>query len=179
LVERGRISEHTMILPLSDDNPERTTMTDGVSVEARLRRLEDLEEIRELLIEYQRRLDAKDLTGYASLFATNGEFVAGDTRAQGHDEIRALVEGMLGNLLTTEQGDDAHLVVNPSVHLDGDRATTHVTWVYVVRGPEDQPVLSKLGHYDDVLVREHGRWRFLRRLASSDMAARSEPNKSR
>jgi uncharacterized protein (TIGR02246 family) len=162
-----------MILPPTADNPERTKMTDHVSVEARLRRLEDLEEIRELLTEYQGMLDGKDLNGYAALFATNGEFVAGDVRAQGHEEIRALVEGMLGNLLTTEQGDDAHLVVNPLVHLDGDRATAHVTWAYIVRGPEDQPLLSKLGHYEDVLVRERGRWRFLRRSASTGIPART------
>jgi uncharacterized protein (TIGR02246 family) len=162
-----------MILPLTADNRERTKMTDPVSVEARLQRLEDLEEIRELLIEYQRMLDGKDLAGYAALFATNGEFVAGDIRAQGHEEIRALVEGMLGHLLTTEQGDDAHLVVNPSVHLDGDRATTAVTWAYIVRGPDDQPLLSKLGHYEDVVVRERGRWRFLRRSASADIPARA------
>lgn len=148
-------------------------MTDRVTLEARLRRLEDLEEIHALLTEYQRMLDGKDLTGYAALFASNGEFVAGEMRAQGHEGIRALVAGMFGNLLRTDQGDDAHLVLNPSVHLDGDRATTQVTWAYVVRGPKGQPVLSKLGHYDDVLVREHGRWRFLRRSASTDMPART------
>lgn len=145
-------------------------MTDPPSVEERLRRLEDLEEIRELLVAYQRMLDGKDLAGYAALFATNGEFVAGEVRAKGHEEIGTLVEGMLGNLLTTNQGDDAHLVINPSIHLEGDRATAQMTWAYVVRGPNDQPVLSKLGHYDDVLVREEGRWRFLRRSASADMS---------
>lgn len=160
-----------MILPLTADNPERTTMTERPSLEARLRRLEDLEEIRELLVEYQSMLDGKDLVGYAALFAINGEFVAGDVRAQGHEEIRTLVEGMLGNLLTNEHGSDAHLIVNPSIHLDGDRATAQVTWAYVVRGQRNQPVLSKLGHYDDVLVREHGRWKFLRRSASTDMPA--------
>jgi uncharacterized protein (TIGR02246 family) len=144
-------------------------VTDGASLEARLQRLEDLEEIRELFNEYKRVLDAKDFVGYAALFATDGEFVAGRLHAQGRAEIQALVEGMLGNLIGDEQGKDFHLTVNPSVHLDGDRATAELTWVYVVRGEDNQPALCKLGHYNDTLTREDGRWRFLRREAPTDI----------
>ena len=146
-------------------------MTNGTSIEARLQRLEDLEEIRELFNEYKRVLDAKDFVGYAELFATEGEFVAGTLRAKGRAEIQTLVEGMLGNLLGDELGTDFHLAINPSVRLDGDRATAEVTWAYVVRGEDGQPVLSKLGHYNDVLIREEGRWRFLRREAPTDIPA--------
>jgi uncharacterized protein (TIGR02246 family) len=146
-------------------------MTNREDTEARLQRLEDLEEIRELFIEYKRVLDGKDFAAYASLFATDGEFIAGEMHAKGRAEIQALVEGMLGNLLTDERGNDFHLVINPSVRIDGDRATAEVTWAYVVRGEDDQPVLAKLGHYDDVLTREDGRWRFLRRCAPTDIPA--------
>ncbi|HUZ20445.1 MAG TPA: nuclear transport factor 2 family protein [Acidimicrobiales bacterium] len=146
-------------------------MTSRESTEARLQRLEDLEEIRQLFIEYKRALDGKDFAAYASLFATDGEFVAGELHAKGRAEIQAMVEGMLGNLLGDERGNDFHLVINPSVRLDGDRATAEVTWAYVVRGGGDQPVLSKLGHYDDELIREDGRWRFLRRSAPTDIPA--------
>ena len=146
-------------------------MTNREDTEARLQRLEDLEEIRELFIEYKRVLDGKDFAAYASLFATDGEFIAGEMHAKGRAEIQALVEGMLGNLLTDERGNDFHLVINPSVRIDGDRATAEVTSAYVVRGEDDQPVLAKLGHYDDVLTREDGRWRFLRCCAPTDIPA--------
>jgi hypothetical protein len=32
-------------------------------------------------------------------------------------------------------------------------------------------VISQAGRYDDTLVRENGRWRFKRRVASSDLPA--------
>jgi len=138
--------------------------------EARLRRLEDLEEIRALLMEYRRALDEKDFRAYAALFARDGVFSAGTMKATGPDEIYALVEGMLGTLLTERSGDDFHLVANIAIELDGDRATSTSTWAYVLR-ERDTPVLAKLGRYEDELVREDGRWRFQHRHAPSDVPA--------
>jgi uncharacterized protein (TIGR02246 family) len=144
-------------------------MTDR-SVEARLQRLEDLEEIRKLFQAYQRALDAKDFRAYAALFARDGRFVAGDMLATGPDEIFALVDGMPGSgLLTERTGDDFHLVSNVDIEVDGDRASATSTWSYIVRGPGDAPVLEKLGHYEDELVREDGAWRFARRSAPTDI----------
>ena len=138
--------------------------------DARLRRLEDLEEIRALLMEYRRALDEKDFRAYAALFARDGVFSAGTMKATGPDEIYALVEGMLGTLLTERSGDDFHLVANIAIELDGDRATSTSTWAYVLR-ERDTPVLAKLGRYEDELVREDGRWRFQHRHAPSDVPA--------
>jgi uncharacterized protein (TIGR02246 family) len=136
-----------------------------MTVEERLQRLEDVEAIRRLMLEYRACLDAKDIRGYAQLFAADGEFVAGDMRARGPEAIFALVDGMRGTLLTDRGGDDVHIVANPTIDVDGDRATADSMWIYVVRGEDDQPVLSKIGSYHDVLTREDGRWRFLRREA--------------
>jgi ketosteroid isomerase-like protein len=146
------------------------------TVGARLRRLEDLEQIQQLFLDYKTVLDGKDFSGYAALFAEDGEFVAGGTQqAKGRAAIQALVEAMPGiDLLGAEVGDDFHLVINPQVELDpddADRARAQSTWLYVVRGEDGAPVLSKLGHYDDELVREDGRWRFLRREAPMDIPA--------
>ena len=138
--------------------------------EARLRRLEDLEEIRALLMEYRRALDEKDFRAYAALFARDGVFSAGTMKATGPDEIYALVEGMLGTLLTERSGDDFHLVANIAIELDGDRATSTSTWAYVLR-ERDTPVLAKLGRYEDELVREDGRWKFQRREAPTIIPA--------
>jgi hypothetical protein len=154
--------------------PEPASAGDGA--DARLRRLEDLEQIQRLFSEYKTVLDRKDFSGYAALFAEDGEFVAGGTQqAKGRAAIQALVEAMPGiDLLGAEVGDDFHLVINPQVELDpgdADRARAQSTWLYVVRGEDGAPVLSKLGHYDDELVREGGRWRFLRREAPMDIPA--------
>jgi hypothetical protein len=78
------------------------------------------------------------------------------------------------DLLAAKAGDDFHLVLNPQIQLDADdpdRARAQSTWAYVVKGDDGEPVLAKLGHYDDDLVREDGRWRFLRREAPLDIPA--------
>jgi hypothetical protein len=38
--------------------------------------------------------------------------------------------------------------------------------MHVRRGDDDRPLLPTLGGYDDQLIREDGRWRFLRRTVS-------------
>jgi uncharacterized protein (TIGR02246 family) len=141
---------------------------------ARLARLEDHEAIRRLLLDYRRHLDAKDFRAYADLFATDGEFVGGpggEIRAHGREAIFALVDGMRGTLLTDSGGDDVHVAANEVIELDGDRAHVTSTWVYLVRGAGDVPEVSKVGRYDDVVTREDGRWRFLRREAPMDIPA--------
>jgi uncharacterized protein (TIGR02246 family) len=143
----------------------------GLSADERLQRLEDVEAIRRLMLEYRRCLDAKDIRGYADLFAAEGEFVAGDMRAQGPQEIFDLVDGMRGTLLTDRGGDDVHIVANPTIDVDGDRATADSMWIYIVRGEGDVPVLSKIGSYHDVFTREDRRWRFLRREAPTIIPA--------
>jgi uncharacterized protein (TIGR02246 family) len=142
------------------------------SIEARLARLEDLEEIRALFADYRRHLDGKDFRAYAGLFASDGEFVAGENdtiRATGPEAIFALVDGMRGTLLTDRGGDDVHVAVNEVIELDGDRATATSTWVYLIRGEGDVAEVSKIGHYEDVLTREDGHWKFLRRRAPMDI----------
>jgi SnoaL-like domain len=144
--------------------------------EERLLRLEDLEQIRQLFVEYKMVLDKQDFAAYGALFAADGEFVAtpaqGLQQARGPAAIQALVEAMPGSLLGSEPGADFHVVVNPLIELDAadpDRAQAQVTWLYVVKGEDGLPALCKLGHYDDQLVREDGRWRFLRREAPTDI----------
>jgi uncharacterized protein (TIGR02246 family) len=144
------------------------------SIEARVARLEDLEAIRRLLLDYRRHLDGKDFRAYSELFAGEGEFIAGpggEIRAKGPQAIFELVDGMRGTLLTDGGGDDLHVAVNEVIELDGDRATVTSTWVYLIRGEGDVPEVSKIGHYDDVVVREDGRWKFLRRSAPMDIPA--------
>ena len=148
----------------------------GDNTEERLRRLEDLEQIRQLFVEYKAVLDKQDFAAYGALFAADGEFVAtpaeGLQQAKGPAAIQALVEAMPGSLLGSAPGDDFHVVINPLIELDAadpDRAQAQVTWLYVVKGEDGLPALCKLGHYDDQLIREAGRWRFLRREAPTDI----------
>jgi uncharacterized protein (TIGR02246 family) len=138
-------------------------------LEARVQRIEDRDAIHALFMRYRQCLDEKDFSGYAALFADEGEFVAAGASAKGRSGIEELVDGMRGSLLTDAAGDDLHIVVNPEISVEGDRATARSTWIYIVRGDEGEPTLCKVGHYEDELVREDGEWRFARRFAPIDM----------
>src|SRR5947208_2255258 len=143
----------------------------GDSLVERLRRLEDAAQIRQLNLEYRRHLDARDLDGYGRLFAADGEWLGGTGYGQGPAGITA----MLNERLPARSSDHPvawHLVTEPEISLDGDRATGTVTWTWVGRGDADTPVMRLLGHYDDVYVREHGRWRYQRRIAHTDIPDR-------
>jgi uncharacterized protein (TIGR02246 family) len=139
-------------------------MGDGTngSLEARVQRLEDLQEIRELFLEYGRCLDGKQFGALARLWAEDGQIVnsQGSGPARGHEAIEALMNSMLGSDLAIEPGGEFHVFANPTVELDGDRASGRVMWLYITADEAGYPRLQQMGHYEDVLVREDGRWRF-------------------
>ena len=146
-------------------------MTDD-DLQRRLARLEAREEIHALLLAYRRALDEKDFRGYSELFARDGVFTAGDFVATGAVEILAMLEAMVPEYLAPVGGDDLHLVCNAEIDVrDEDTARATSTWVYIVRGDGDVPQLAKVGHYEDELLREDGRWRFARRHAPTVIPA--------
>src|SRR5690349_9976661 len=141
------------------------------NVHARLGRLEDTEQIRRLTQEYLRHLDARDLDTYGRLFAEDGEWLGGT----GYGKTPAGITAMLNERLPARGADGPtawHLVTEPEISLDGDRATGTVTWTWVGRGDADTPVMRLLGHYQDSYVRERGRWRYRRRIAHTDIPHR-------
>jgi hypothetical protein len=136
----------------------------------RARRLEDIEELKQLAVRYKHALDDRDLPAYVELFAANGTLWCGpELQATGRPAIRDLVQGMSGNLLTDEIGADFHATGNHLVEVDGDRGTGSLIWLYFTVAGDGRPLLSKIGHYVDQYVREDGRWRFQRREAPTDI----------
>lgn len=139
------------------------------SVAARLQRLEDVEEIRTLLIDYGRYLDAHDLVSYSNLFASDGEWVGGFGTGKGPAGVLALMQKNLGATSTSRPGSTYHLLTNFLIDVHGDAATAWSRWNFVVTGQDSSPRVLYGGHYDDTLVRENGRWKFKRRVAVNDI----------
>jgi len=139
------------------------------SLLARLQRLEDMEEIRTLLLDYGRFLDARDLPSYSRLFAKDGEWVGGFGSAQGPAGILAFMEKNLGT--GPNRGNTYHILSNFVIEVKGDFATAWSRWTFITPAADGKPVISQAGRYDDTLVREGGRWRFKRRTASNDIPA--------
>jgi uncharacterized protein (TIGR02246 family) len=135
----------------------------------RLQRLEDMEEIRTLLLDYGRLLDSRDLAGYSRLFSKDGEWIGGFGAVQGPAAIQAFMEKNLGT--GPNRTNTYHLLTNFVIDVKGDTATAWSRWTFVTPGADGRPVISQAGRYDDILVRENGRWRFKRRVASSDLPA--------
>jgi hypothetical protein len=140
------------------------------SVEARLQRLESLEEIRTVLTDYGRFLDARDFSSYSHLFAKDGEWIGGLGQLRGPTAIQVFMEKSIG---TANPGHNYHLLSSFEIDLHGDTATAWSRWAFVVPGPDQKPVIAQSGHYDDTLVREDGHWRFKRRTASTDLPSSS------
>lgn len=134
------------------------------SVEARLQRFEDKEEITQLLLDYGRHLDNRDFAAYSSLFAKDGEWVGGFGQVQGPAAIKAFMEKAMPGANTAK---NYHLLSNFVINVTGDTATAWSRWAFVVPGAQGA-VISQAGRYDDALVRENGRWKFKKRTAGND-----------
>jgi uncharacterized protein (TIGR02246 family) len=141
----------------------------GAPVEERIRRLEDMQEIRQLVQDYRRHLDARDLRAYSELFAADGEWLGRTGYGKGPEGIRTMLEERLAGNPGPPGPTSFHVVTDPVIHLDGDLATGELSWALVQRGEGDTPELRLFGHYEDTYVRENGRWRFKRRVAQLDI----------
>ena len=148
---------------MSPDDFESTL----AALESRVRRLEDREAIWNLFLEYRRQLDRRDFAAYAQLFTEDGEWLGNLGSARGPAEIEQLLIRTLDGW-GGESSAHLHLVDNAVIEVDGDRATAESTWVYITRDFSDNPVLSLIGHYRDVVVRTNAGWRFSRREAYLD-----------
>lgn len=162
------------ITPFTDGSPAPAVQaarpaSAAESAEIRLRRLEDMEEIRTLLLDYGRFLDSRDLPAYSRLFAKDGEWVGGFGSARGPEEILAFMQKNLGT--GPNSGNTFHILSNFEIVVDRDSATAWSRWTFITAGADGKPTISQAGRYDDILVREDGHWRFKRREASNDIPA--------
>src|SRR5262245_7527802 len=148
-----------------------TVMAQAPSVEARLRALEDKEQIAQVLIDYGRHLDSRNLAAYAALFAEDGEWVGGFGTVKGRGNIQAFMEKNMG---TENRARNYHIMSNFAITVTGDTATAWSRWSFVVPG-QSGAVISQAGRYDDTFVREKGVWKFKRRTASNDTAPPAAP----
>lgn len=140
-----------------------------LSVEERLQRLEDRETIRELLIEYGRFLDSGDLLAYSKLFANDGVWEGGIGTAKGPEAIHDMLEKVFSVMDRGQYGNASHIISDVMIEVDGEEATSWSRWTWIVEGKEGRPVLQRTGHYEDILIRENGFWKFKHRLTVTEL----------
>lgn len=134
-----------------------------VPLDQRIRRLEDIEAIRQLKARYcQACDDDHNPDAVAALFIEDGlwEGVGTGPHARGHAAIKDFMGGIRrsGRIVRS-----AHMVFNPIIEVEGDRARGfwQLLMMYTGRaaggGIEHHRII---GFYEDVYVRLGGAWRF-------------------
>src|SRR5262249_35592132 len=149
--------------------------TNGEStLAARVQRIEDIQEIERLLLNYGRHLDARDFKAYSLLFAKDGVWSGGMGTIEGPAAIQAFMEKAIPGPNAVH---NYHVLSNFVIDVKSDTATAWSRWQFMVPGPNNTAVAAQSGRYDDTLVREDGRWKFKRRVASNDIPAGGPPQK--
>lgn len=115
--------------------------------------VEDWVTIAQLKHEYCHRIDAGDYTGWADLFTTDGVFTAGDS-FEGRDDLLSFAE----NVFDDQYEATAHVVTNPVITVDGDRATGRFYLYFLTEAPDGTLGWTQ-ARYEDEFRRVNGQWR--------------------
>lgn len=127
----------------------------SMTLEERIRALEDRDAIRELTTRYCQLAVAGRSEEIVGLFTRNGVLESGGTREQGHPRLLAMYRTAFATLRPIP------FIHNHVVELAGDRATGYSS--VELRMVEDGQAVTAAGHYDDEFEREDGVWRFASR----------------
>jgi len=139
-----------------DDEIGGGSMSDA-TLEARIRRLEDIEALRQLKVRYAAFCDDDyDADGIASLFTDDGIWDGGQMGCcEGKKAIREFFS-------TSDRAVPfaIHHVTNPLIEIDGDRATGRWYLWQPCTFAEGNQGLWMAATYDDVYHRDGDRWLF-------------------
>lgn len=126
-------------------------------LEERVRRLEDLDEIKELHREYLFLISNLDFDKALDCFAeTITVDIAQYGVRRGKEEVtRFFKEVIYKNVL---QSKDGHFTGQPVISVEGNKAKGH--WMFYRFVPEPSPVRWVQGRYDCEYVKENGKWKF-------------------
>ncbi len=126
---------------------------------ARVRRLEDRVELRDLTIKYCAACDDRDVDALAQLFAIDGAFIHDDgtVNVTGRQSIHDFYSERLGGM-----GPSIHLPYNQLLEFTDDDHATGVVQAAAEMGLGGVTVMAKM-RYHDRYVREQGAWRFAER----------------
>ena len=125
-------------------------------------RMRDEWAISRVLARYCRFLDDQRFDDVVALFAPDGVLDSMGTRAQGQQEIRAFFPP-IGSLPAGASGgrpSSMHVLSNPVIDVDGDRARAESDWVMIQRDESGTTNIVLAGRYRDELARIDGEWRF-------------------
>jgi hypothetical protein len=126
----------------------------------------DRAEIEALMWRYVRTLDGYDPDGYAALYATDGQFIAGANATKGRDALKKMIADFKQRRVEQEAkgqkpAPSYHMSMNEHLEfVDRDHARLNAYWLTVF-GAEGQNTplrVAAAGRSVDELVRVNGKW---------------------
>lgn len=124
-----------------------------------IQRLLDKDDIENLLMQYTHAFDQLDADGYVAVFAEDAEFdLGGGQVLKGREAIRTLI--------TSRQAEPQvpgvlmhHIVTNSTYDFVSAAEVHHYGyWITMVGDMQKGFTVPAMGHYEDVLVKNNGRW---------------------
>jgi 3-phenylpropionate/cinnamic acid dioxygenase small subunit len=144
-----------------------------LTVEERLRRLDDESQIRHLLDEYMDVLGASDWDNYVLFFAENGALEMAEGIVTGREAIHARMataaERMARAAASRPPRQRADLLSNIRVEVDGDTATARSRFTFLGEDENGDFRVTGSGLYIDRWIRMDGEWKIQRRKVDWDM----------
>lgn len=129
-----------------------------MSLEQRIRRLEDIEQIKEILHHYTRCVDRGDVSGIASCYTEDGSFYPSDRSApiQGREAIFSIFSRLLDPSIKT----CAHYISNQQIHFETADEAIVFAYFYANKSFENREDELTCGGYELRVIREaDGEWR--------------------
>lgn len=145
-----------------------------LSLEQRVQRMEDEKEIRDLVSLYGQYLDTGNFAAYSQLFAKEGTW---NGRTSNFESIKgpAAIQATMEKAFADREYDpehlsNLHLVTNIRIDVDGsDRATGYAKYTVMGRTENKEPYVRHIGRYEDVYIREEGKWKILSRVVRREL----------
>lgn len=128
---------------------------------------DDRAEIENVSNKYMVAVDAGDIETVMDTWAEDGELIWVFGHEHGKEQIRAAMSGFGGARYeeipegATSRLRTRHQIINHVIDVEGDTATTTAYWFAMTNNnPDEELKLLYMGHYEDVLQRINGEWKF-------------------
>jgi ketosteroid isomerase-like protein len=154
---------------------------EGLSLEARVKQLEDEATIRRLLEDYMGLLRSRDWDAYIKMFSKDSELHMAEGTVKGRDAIRTRMDNASKRMAAAAAAQNrpqlqrADLLSDVRVQVTDDTATAKSRFTFLGEQPDGSFRVTGSGIYTDVWVREEGQWLIKSRTVDWDLLAGASP----
>ncbi|WP_430905550.1 nuclear transport factor 2 family protein [Maribacter sp. 2-571] len=122
---------------------------------------EDKLDIIQLTATFDNAMDSENLEKYMTVWADDGELSGFWGSTKGKEDLRKQFPGLLDSFARGRR----HLLTNHEIEGDGKNATMYC---YLTVFNRDENTMAGTGTFNDVLIKEDGKWLFVKRELSAD-----------